>query len=57
VDVIGHDAPGNEAISLSIEVSQSTLNEARNPFIAKIAGAPAIISVFFNPFAQFDGFL
>jgi hypothetical protein len=57
VDVIGHDAPGNEAISLSVEVSQSTLNEARNPFIAKIAGAPAIISVFFNPFAQFDGFL
>jgi len=56
VDVIGHDTPGDQAVTLSIEVFQRVLSQSGNPFVAQIAGTFAAIRILFDPFAQFHCF-
>jgi hypothetical protein len=52
MDVVWHDAPGNDAISISVEVKQRLLHKRRDTLVAQPTGAVASIFVFVDPFAE-----
>ncbi len=52
MDVIGHHAPLQQSVTLTIEVQQGMLDERGNLWIAQITGAGARIFVFVEATAQ-----
>ena len=57
MDVVGHDAPGNQTVTLTVEILQGVLDEAGDLFFAEVATAFAGIGVSFDPLPQFHRLL
>jgi len=57
MNMIGHDAPGQKTITLSVKMKQCAFGQARNVRLVEPAGAVTGIEVFLNTAAKFNGTL
>src|SRR5206468_2588373 len=56
MNMIGHDAPSNHPVALSVEMQQSLLHEMRNTLVTQVTDAVSGILVVLDDFAERDGF-
>ncbi len=54
VDMVGHDAPGDEGVALLVEVKKGVLDDGGGLWVAQKAGAMTCVEVLFDAATFFE---